>query len=63
MQENELKRLRREHVTVQRDLEKTTKELADFKETVQDVVKRQGLNDDGMATLFKLSQIQNALEM
>ena len=63
VQENELKRLRREHATCFKNLERCQSDLEVQSKKLDVVLERQTLNDSGMATLFKLNKITAAMEL
>jgi len=60
---NELRRLKREHLNSQKELDNCQKRLIDTNNQLNKVLERQSLNDKGLATLFKINRISAALEL
>lgn len=59
---NEVKRLKREHFNNLKELEGCQDKLRSAENLLAKVMERQSLNDNGMATLFKINNISAALE-
>lgn len=63
VQENELKRLRREHATCYQSLQVCQEALNDQNKKLNVVLERSSLNDHAMATLLRINKISAALEL
>ncbi len=60
---NELTRVKREHFENKERCDKIQEQVGLVQKQIVDICEKQGLNDTGMATLFKINQISAALEL
>lgn len=62
-QENELKRLRREHLLNEKQFDKVQQLQMQQAEKLDEILVQKGLSDEGLACLFKMHKITAAMEM
>ena len=58
----ELKRLRREHLSNQNDIAQVTHKIDQHSVKLNNVCERQGLNDQAMASVFKIMKLDHAMD-
>ena len=61
MLHKELKRLRREHLSNLKDIEQITHKSDQHSKKLNNVCDRQGLNDQAMASVFKIMKLDHAM--